>query len=228
MADKNLIGIVDCSTLRMYVDFLSRRGYAVSLFLDAPAAQECSLLVLCADHLDHPTVKAAGLSFAGPKLLLNAEPPAGWQMVHRLSAPILPLELENKVASLLDDTPKTGASFHILAVEDDVTTAMTLVRSFQEGGFSIKICRGYAELTSSLQPPPDLIVMDLNLPGITGDKLGEMIRKQNIPVVVHSSQSPERLEEVRKKIGGVAAFQKGISQRTMREWIRNYLQQKKA
>lgn len=228
MPDKNFIGIVECSTLKMYADFLSRRGYNISFFLEAPASPECSLLIFCGDHLDHPSVQSSGRAFSGPKLLLNAEPPAGWKSIHRLSAPILPLELENKVASLLEDSPKSHNSFHILAVEDDVTTAMTLVRSFQEGGFSIKICRGYAELTSSLVPPPDLIVMDLNLPGISGDKLGEMLRKQNIPVVVHSSQSPERLEEVRKKIGGVAAFQKGISQRTMREWIRNYLQQKKA
>lgn len=228
MPDKKLIGIVDCSGLKMYADFLTRRGYAASFFLDSPPDPACAVLVICSDHLSHPNVQTVGASFSGPKLLLNAEPPEGWQNVHRLSLPILPLELENKVAGFLEDSPQSKSSFHILAVEDDVTTAMTLVRTFQEGGFSIKICRGYAELTSSLHPPPDLIVMDLNLPGITGDKLGEMIRKQNIPVVVHSSQSPERLEEVRKKIGGVAAFQKGISQRTMREWIRNYLQQKKA
>src|SRR5262245_61349687 len=144
-----------------------------------------------------------------------------------MNSPLLPLELENKIASFLEDSRHADTTFHILAIEDDVTTAMTLVRTFQEGGFSIKVCRGYAELASALQPTPNLIIMDLNLPGITGDKLGEMIRKQNIPVVVFSSQSTDRLEEARKRIGGVAAFQKGIPQRTMREWIRNYLQQKK-
>ena len=228
MPDKNVIGIVDCPTLKMYADFLSRRGYTVVFFMDAPPATDCSILLFCSDHLNHPTIQSAGFTFSCPKILLNAEPPVGWKNVHRLNAPILPLELESKIASLRDDITKAHDSFHILAIEDDATTAMTLVRTFQEGGFSIKICRGYAELMSSLHPVPDLIVMDLNLPGITGDKLGEMIRKQNIPVVVFSSQPPDRLEEVRKRIGGVAAFQKGIPQRTMREWIRNYLQQKKA
>ena len=104
---------------------------------------------------------------------------------------------------------------------------MTIVRTFQEGGFTVKVCRGYAELVTALQQTPDLILMDLNLPGISGDKLGEMIRRQNIPVVIFSGMAPDRLEEAKKRIGAVAAFQKGMPQRTMREWIRSYLQQKK-
>ena len=227
MASKNIIGVVNCPSLKMYADFLSRRGYIVEYFLDQPAKVECSLLLFCNDHLDVPSVQSTGRVSAVPKLLLNADTPDGWIEVHRMNSPLLPLELENKIASFLEDSRHADTTFHILAIEDDVTTAMTLVRTFQEGGFSIKVCRGYAELAASLEPIPNLIIMDLNLPGITGDKLGEMIRKQNIPVVVFSSQSPDRLEEARKRIGGVAAFQKGIAQRTMREWIRNYLQQKK-
>ena len=48
---------------------------------------------------------------------------------------------------------------------------------------------------------PELIVMDLNLPGLSGEKLGEMIRKQKIPVVIFSSEREDRLPTYQEKSG---------------------------
>lgn len=228
MADV-VVGVVDCPGLRMYADFLGRRGYLIRSFSKEPPESGCAVLIFCSDHLSDESIQRIGGQFQGHKLILNAPPPEDWINTRSLSLPLLPLELEQQISSLTEDKQvQEGNALHILVVEDDVTAAMTLVRSFQEGGFSVKVCRGYAELATAIQTRPDLIVMDLNLPGVSGEKLGEMIRRQNIPVVIFSSEDRERLEEARKRIGAIACFPKGTSQRTMREWIRNYLQKLKA
>lgn len=209
----------------MFGDFLARRGYNIVYFLNDPPDPECKILIFCGDHLPQPSVQIAGRESKAHKLLLNAEPPDDWTQTHCLALPLLPLELEQQIASITEEKSGPASSgYHILVVEDDVTAAMTLVRTFQEGGFVVKVCRGYAELATAIQMKPDLIVMDLNLPGVSGEKLGEMIRRQNIPVVIFSSENRERLEDAKKRIGAIATFPKGTSQRMMREWIRNYLQ----
>jgi len=217
------IGILNCPSLKMYADFLSRRGFTVSYFQDRPPATS-SLLLFCKDHLSDASVLTAGEKFIGPKLILNENIPEAWINATRLTLPLLPLELENKILQLLEETPKVHSTHRILVVEDDVTIAMTLVRTFQEGGFEVRVCRGFAELASAMQLKPELIVMDLNLPGVSGEKLGEMLRKQKIPVVIFSSEKEERLAEAKKKIGAAAVFPKETPQRDLMEWIRNYLE----
>jgi CheY-like chemotaxis protein len=224
MDDQKIIGIVDCPSLKMYADFLLRRGFTVLLFKNGPVASS-SLLLFCKDHLSDPAIAQVGKEFGGPKLVLNEESPSGWINAHRVSLPLLPLDLENQILKLLDQGLSSPQSSHrILVVEDDVTVAMTLVRTFQEGGFQVRVCRGFAEMAAGLQHQPELIIMDLNLPGLSGEKLGEMLKKQKIPVVIFSSETEERLQEAKKKISAVAAFPKDVPQRTMREWIRNYLE----
>ena len=224
MEETRVIGIVDCPTLKMYADFLLRRGFTISFFKSPPISSS-SLLLFCKDHLQDSGVAEIGQQFSGPKLILNEEPPSGWENAQRLSLPLLPLDLENHILKLLNQGISSAATSHrILVVEDDVTVAMTLVRSFQEGGFQVRVCRGFAELASGMQHQPELIIMDLNLPGMSGEKLGEMIKKQKIPVVIFSSETEERLQEAKKRIGAVAAFAKDTPQRNMREWIRDYLE----
>src|SRR5262245_25970377 len=191
------IGIVDCASLKMYAEFLSRRGFSIQRFLDAAPA-DVSLLIFCKDHLEQDSIQKIGNAFDGPKLLLNSDPPAEWTNARKLGVPLLPLDLENQILQLLDQSPQTQSSHRILIVEDDVTIAMTVVRTFQEGGFQVRVCRGFAELASALQHKPELIVMDLNLPGLSGEKLGEMVRKQKIPVVIFSSEREDRLAEAKR------------------------------
>lgn len=223
---ETVVGVVDCPSLKMFADFLGRRGYRIVNFLNDAPPDECAVLLFCSDHLASENMQRFGRESKAHKLLLNAEVPESWEMALRMSLPLLPLELEQQIASLTEEKETTVSGFRILVVEDDVTAAMTLVRTFQDGGFSVKVCRGYAELANALQQEYDLIVMDLNLPGISGEKLGEMIRKHNIPMVIFSSESRDRLDDARKRTGAVAAFPKDAPQRTMREWIRNYLQMK--
>ena len=218
-----VVGLVACPTLRMYEQFLARRGSGVR-HLPAPDA---SVMLVCQDHLRDPAVLAAGAAFVGPKLVLGASAPDGWTRAHKLNLPLLPLDLEQQVLKLFAPTADSGTSYSVLVVEDDATTSATVTRTLREAGFTVMACGGFSEMAKALQSRPDFIVMDLNLPGLSGEKLGEIIRVKRIPVAVFSSEPPARLEEARARIGAVAAFPKDTPLHTMAAFIRDYLDKRR-
>jgi CheY-like chemotaxis protein len=219
-----VVGLVDCSALRMYEQFLCRRGYTVRHL----PASDAAVLVLCADHAHEPSLRAAGASFIGPKLLLGFDPPDGWVKAQRLKTPLLPLDLERLVLKLCVSAPDAPTAYSVLVVEDDATTSAMLARTLRDSGFAVHTCGGFAEMAKGLQSRPDFIVMDLNLPGLSGEKLGEIIRVKRIPVAVFSSEPPARLEEARSRIGAVAAFPKDTPLQGMADWIRDFLDRRGA
>jgi CheY-like chemotaxis protein len=218
-----VVGLVECPTLRMYQQFLVRRGYTVRPI----PATDAAVLVLCSDHASDPTLRSAGAAFIGPKLLLGFDPPAGWVKAQRLKTPLLPLDLERLVLELCAGSREAATSYSVLVVEDDATTAATVARAFQDGGLRVQSCGGFAEMAKALQSRPDFILMDLNLPGLSGEKLGEIIRLKHIPVAVFSSEPLARIEAARLRIGGVAAFPKETPLRNVADWIRKYLDGRK-
>jgi CheY-like chemotaxis protein len=214
------IAFVECPRTKMYSDFLARRGYGV-LKLPAPDA---SVYVICQDHVADPGIQAAVAGFAGPKLVLGADPPAAWSNARRLGVPLLPLDLEQHIQGLFAAAKSTQQSYSILVVEDDVTVATTVQRVFEQSGFAVRLVHGFAELAPALQHRPDFIVMDLNLPGLSGEKLGEIIRMKKIPTAIFSGEPMARLEEAQHRIGAVAAFPKEAPINAVADWIRSYLE----
>ena len=58
---------------------------------------------------------------------------------------------------------------HILVVEDNVHLALGLRRSLESDGHSVEVCHeGGLALARSMEDPPDLIVLELMLPGLDG------------------------------------------------------------
>ncbi len=215
------VALVECPSLRMYESFLARRGYTV-----VRPPQPAGALVVCADHAVDARIVEAGASFVGPKLVLGADPPPSWREAKRLDLPLLPLDLEQQLGKLARPAQPTaaGAGFSVLVVEDDATTAAIVSRTLQEYGFDTRICPGFSDVARALQQRPDFILMDLNLPGLSGEKLGEIIRVKRIPVAVFSSEPPARLEEAKTRIGAVAAFPKDSALAEVADWIRGYLE----
>lgn len=223
-AENVVIGLVDCPALRLHEQFLRRRGYSVRHL----PSTDASVLVICPDHASDARVSAAAAAFIGPKLVLGFDAPAAWINTRRLRTPLLPLDLEQSVLdACAGNRPSPSASYSVLVVEDDPTTSASLARTLKEEGFEVRTCGGFAQMAAGLQTRPDFIVMDLNLPGLSGEKLGEIIRGKQIPIAVFSSESAARLEEARLRIGAVAAFPKDTPLRAMAGWIRAHLDAKK-
>ncbi len=219
------IGVVACAKLKPFANFLKARKYPV---VDEPGAR-CDVLVACPEHLAQAAIHEWGLHVQGPKVVLGGDPPAGWSDAHRLEFPILPLQLEQYIS-----TVRTGPSaaavtnltkYEVILVDDDATIRAAVTASLQSQGFHVRACSGFADLNATLhRGKVDLILLDLNLPGFSGESLAGFIRGRGVPIALFSSVSAAELEAARVKLGAVAAFSKADSLGSIGRWIRGYLE----
>ena len=85
-------------------------------------------------------------------------------------------------------------SRQVLIVEDDPDIAQLIIMHVGEAGYeALHVETGEAGLSLFRQSPPDLVVLDLMLPGIDGLEVCKQIRKQDerIPVLMLTAKSTE-------------------------------------
>jgi DNA-binding response OmpR family regulator len=83
-----------------------------------------------------------------------------------------------------------------LVVEDDADIALSVKHNLEREGFLAQIAPdGEAGLKSALANPPDLVVLDLNLPGLDGLEICRRLKKDpataSIPVVMLTARVTE-------------------------------------
>jgi two-component system alkaline phosphatase synthesis response regulator PhoP len=78
------------------------------------------------------------------------------------------------------------AEKHILIVEDDVDISRLLSLELQDAGFRVTACdTGMRGLAAARESDPDLIVLDLGLPDISGAEIARRVRKtSSTPIVI--------------------------------------------
>ncbi len=97
-----------------------------------------------------------------------------------------------------------GATPHILVVEDETKIADIIEKYlFLEGYTSTQVNDGNQVLTAVASENPDLIILDIMLPGVTGIELCKKIRQTNdVPIIMLTA----RVDEVDHLLGfGVGA-----------------------
>lgn len=218
--EKLKVALVDCPSLRMYSDFLKRRGYEIARVPDNSAAA----WVICVDHATDPAIEAVGEEFAGPKFVLGADAPKTWKAARALALPLLPLDLEQRLRKLAAPAVAPASDIVVLVVEDDPVILSSVSSAISDGGMTVRGCSSFAHLAASLMPPPHFIVLDLNLPGLSGEQLGDIIRSKQIPTAIFSAEAPQRLEDAKTRIGAVAAFPKEANLASMAAWIRSHVE----
>lgn len=79
----------------------------------------------------------------------------------------------------------------ILVVEDDVAVQKALLRTFESSGFEVTIVSdGATAMNTFTATSPKLVLLDLRLPGKSGQDLCREIRKQStVPILVLSAAS---------------------------------------
>lgn len=83
----------------------------------------------------------------------------------------------------------------ILIVEDDPYIARLLIHLFEMSGYDARLARSAEAAARELSVRrPDLIALDLNLPGASGQSFLRLVRRQpdtrDLPVVVITAQVP--------------------------------------
>lgn len=72
----------------------------------------------------------------------------------------------------------------LLIVEDHATTCFSLQRTFRKQGWDVSIATTLHDAFAALDPLPDCILLDLNLPDGPGEQLLRQVRESGAPVRV--------------------------------------------
>src|SRR5262245_30391852 len=94
--------------------------------------------------------------------------------------------------------PKTMAGPRMLVVEDDRMTRDLLRSIFGRMGWEVAVASTLADGLARLDPPPDLLILDLSLPDGEGTELLRRVREARLPirVAVTTGHDPSGLEAV--------------------------------
>jgi diguanylate cyclase (GGDEF)-like protein len=96
--------------------------------------------------------------------------------------------------------------YRILVVDDDVLLSQYFAGTLRQAGMIVSIVNDPFQVEQPLQDlRPDLILMDLNMPGCTGQELGGAIRQQpdfvGIPIVFLSSETQVDKQLAARSVG---------------------------
>ena len=107
---------------------------------------------------------------------------------------------------------------NILIVEDEATLRETLAYNLKHEGYEVKtVTDGRSALESARRDSPDLIVMDIMLPGIDGFETTRILRKEsNVPILMLTARDTEIDRVLGLEIGADDYLTKPFS---MREFL---------
>lgn len=105
----------------------------------------------------------------------------------------------------------------ILIVEDDVTLQETLAYNLRREGYQVQVCGdGLAGLEAVSDFEPDLILLDVMLPGLDGFEFCRRLRRSdNTPVIMLTARSDEVDRVVGLEVGADDYLSKPFSMREL-------------
>ena len=118
---------------------------------------------------------------------------------------------------------------HVILVVEDNERNLKLLRDVLEyAGYDVRTARtGEDGVTAAVEEPPDLVLMDLQLPGIDGTEalrqLRESPRTADIPVVAVTAQAMKQDRERALEAGFDGYVEKPISVRAFPAQVRSFL-----
>ena len=118
---------------------------------------------------------------------------------------------------------------HVILVVEDNERNLKLLRDVLEyAGYDVRVARtGEDGVTLAVKEPPDLVLMDLQLPGIDGMEAFRQLRASprtaGIPVVAVTAQAMKQDRERVLEAGFDGYVEKPISVRAFPEQVRQFL-----
>ena len=93
-----------------------------------------------------------------------------------------------------------GASQRILVIDDDKSITSFLRRALSYSGYSVEVKEnGPLGLQSALESPPDLVVLDIMMPGMDGYEVARRLRAAGeVPILMLTAK-----DEVRDRVRGL-------------------------
>ena len=119
-------------------------------------------------------------------------------------------------------------TYVILVVEDNERNLKLLRDVLEYAGYDVRVARTAEDgITLAISEPPDLVLMDLQLPGIDGmealRRLRESPRTADIPVVAVTAQAMKQDRERALDAGFNGYVEKPITVRAFPDQVRRFL-----
>jgi len=140
---------------------------------------------------------------------------------------VFPLTTERPMAPTEPSLPAVElprTQLLILLVDDEDVVRRSAGRVVRQSGHRVLFARNGKEairIYTETQPRPDLVLMDLNMPGMTGDQAFEELRTLDpqAPVVFVSGYWDTELERKLRSMGALGFVQKPYEAATLRDAI---------
>ena len=141
-----------------------------------------------------------------------------------LPVPIEPAQIIDQVAS--SHSADGSAPLHVLVVDDDSQQAAETAYVLQQGGMVTSVVTDPNTIFEAMvEVRPDLILMDMYMPGCTGSELAAIIRQNEsfvgIPIVFLSVETDQRLQLEAIRRGGDDFLTKPIQPELLNTWVRS-------
>jgi DNA-binding response OmpR family regulator len=94
----------------------------------------------------------------------------------------------------------------IIIIDDDINHLITTKGILEEDGYEVAIHQSPFGSTNAIRDfNPQLILLDINMPGLSGDKLSKLLKEndstKNIPIIFYSSNDEDSLRMAVKEYG---------------------------
>ena len=114
----------------------------------------------------------------------------------------------------------------ILIIEDDASVCELLFSSLTKSGYRVSATQsGEAALTQIEEDPPDLVVLDLNLPSMSGLDVCRVMRQDpwmsKIPVLMLTARGQTRDRELPERMGASRFMTKPFANADVLEAVRD-------
>jgi two-component system cell cycle response regulator DivK len=119
-------------------------------------------------------------------------------------------------------------TYVVLVVEDNERNLKLLRDVLEYAGYDVRTARTAEDgISLAVDEPPDLVLMDLQLPGIDGiealRRLRESARTADIPVIAVTAQAMKQDRELVSLAGFNGYVEKPISVRAFSDQVRRFL-----
>ena len=115
----------------------------------------------------------------------------------------------------------------VLVIDDSLSAVQKARMVLEKAGYTVETLDLLIYLPQIVRDdPPDLILLDLSMPALSGVNVAQFIRryeKKPIPIVIYSSRSTEELERTAKMLDAAGFVQKSEPDRNLLKTVASVL-----
>ncbi len=202
----------------------------VSNFLDPISTAAGSTAAIVSDDDERTLEICRTLSQSGPVILVTARDSLDFRLAASqagvaalVQRPVNPIELSEWLAHFTDLT--AGKALSVLLVDDDCVSTAVNSTFLRSAGIDTAVINDPMEVLPYLEHNvPDLVLMDVQMPGIDGVTLTRIIRQTrrfvSMPIVFLSSENDEAQQINARRLGGDDFIMKPVAPRRLVEIVR--------